>query len=243
VQLEPAGGLVEQLRAVKDAEEVEYMREAASLAADIYSWLESDHGLAGHTERAVMLALERRAMDLGAEGVSFPPIVAAADNGALPHAEPRDVEIRRDTLVVVDFGCRVGGYCSDCTRTYATGDLEDEAVAVYDLVKKAQEAALAGVRAGADRRALDGVARTIIGDAGHGEEFGHGLGHGVGLEVHEEPRLTQRTEGELVAGNAVTVEPGVYLPGRFGVRIEDLVVTTAGGCEVLTPTSKELTRI
>jgi Xaa-Pro aminopeptidase len=242
-ELVPAGGLVEQLRAVKDPGEVERMRTAAALAADVYDWLVSDHGLAGHTERAVMLALERRAMDLGAEDVSFPPIVAAAENGALPHAEPREVEIPRDTLVVVDFGCRVDGYCSDCTRTYATGDLDEQALSVYRLVAEAQEAALAGVRAGADRRALDGIAREIIAAAGRGDEFGHGLGHGVGLEVHEEPRLSQRTEGELAAGNAVTVEPGVYLPGRFGVRIEDLVVTTAEGCEILTPTSKELTTV
>jgi Xaa-Pro aminopeptidase len=240
-ELVASGGLVEGLRAVKDAEEVARMREAAALAAEAYTWLIADHGLADHTERAVMGALERRATELGAEAVSFPPIIAAAENGALPHAEPRDVEIPRDTLVVVDLGFRLDGYCSDCTRTYATGTLDEEATSVYRLVQAAQSAAVAEVRAGAGRRELDSVARQIIDDGGHGEEFGHGLGHGVGLEVHEEPRLTQRAEGELVAGNAVTVEPGVYVPGRFGVRIEDLVVVTEDGCEVLTPTSKELT--
>jgi Xaa-Pro aminopeptidase len=240
-ELVPSGGLVERLRAVKDAEEIERMREAAALAAEAYDWLVSEHGLAGHTERAVMLALERRATELGAEGVSFEPIVAAAENGALPHAEPREVEIPRDTLVVVDLGFLLDGYCSDCTRTYATGSLDEEAVSVYTLVQEAQAAAVAEVRAGAGRRELDGVARRIIEDGGHGEEFGHGLGHGVGLEVHEEPRLTPRAEGELFTGNAVTVEPGVYVAGRFGVRIEDLVVVTDDGCEVLTPTSKELT--
>jgi Xaa-Pro aminopeptidase len=240
-ELVPSGGLVEGLRAVKDPEEVARMREAAALAAEAYTWLASEHGLAGHSERAVMLALERRAGELGAEDVSFPPIVAAAANGALPHAEPRDVEIPRDTLVVVDLGFRLDGYCSDCTRTYSTGTLDDEATSVYRLVLEAQSAALEEVRAGAGRRELDGVARKIIDDGGHGEEFGHGLGHGVGLEVHEEPRLTPRAEGELVAGNAVTVEPGVYVAGRFGVRIEDLVVVTEDGCEVLTSTPKELT--
>jgi Xaa-Pro aminopeptidase len=240
-ELVPSGGLVERLRAVKDAAEVERMREAAALAADAYAWLVAEHGLAGHTEREVTAALERRATELGAEAVSFPPIVAAADNGALPHAEPRDVEIPRDTLVVVDLGFRLDGYCSDCTRTYATGAIDEEARAVYGLVQEAQSAALEDVRAGAGMRELDGIARKIIEDGGHGEEFGHGLGHGVGLEVHEEPRLTPRAEGELVAGNAVTVEPGVYVPGRFGVRIEDLVVVADDGCEVLTPTSKELT--
>jgi Xaa-Pro aminopeptidase len=142
--------------------------------------------------------------------------------------------------VIVDLGCVVEGYCSDCTRTFATGELDSEALAVYGLVQEAQAEALAGVRAGANTREVDAIARRRIEEAGHGEHFGHGLGHGVGLEVHEEPRLTPRVESELVAGNAVTVEPGVYLPGRFGVRIEDLVVVTEEGCEVLAPTSKDL---
>ena len=240
-ELVPAGGLVEALRAVKDADEVACMRDAAALAAEAYEWLVADHGLAGHTERAVAVALERRATDLGADAVSFPPIVAGAGNGALPHAEPREVEIPRGTLVVVDLGFQLDGYCSDCTRTYATGAVDEEASSVYRLVREAQDAAVAAARAGIGRRELDGVARKIIADAGRGEEFGHGLGHGVGLEVHEEPRLTVRAEGELVAGNAVTIEPGVYVPGRFGVRIEDLVVITEDGCEILTPTSKKLT--
>ena len=240
-ELVPAGGFVEHLRVVKDPDEVARMRRAAAIAADLYEWVASDFGLAGRTEREVALALEIRAKELGADGLSFPPIIAAAANGALPHAEPGDIEIPRDTLVIVDLGCIVEGYCSDCTRTYATGSLEDEAKSVYRVVREAQATALAGVRAGAQSRELDAIARRMIDEAGYGEQFGHGLGHGVGLEVHEEPRLTPRAEGALVAGNAVTVEPGVYLPGRFGVRIEDLVIVTEEGCEVLTPTSKELT--
>jgi Xaa-Pro aminopeptidase len=216
------------------------MRRAATLAADLYQWLITEHGLVGHTERGVALALEVRAKEIGADGLSFPPIVAAGANGALPHAEPGDAEIPRDTLVIVDLGCVVEGYCSDCTRTFATGELEDEAVAVYRLVRQAQEAGLAGIRAGANTREVDALARRIINEAGYGEQFGHGLGHGVGLEVHEEPRLSPRVESELVARQCVTVEPGVYVPGRFGVRIEDLVVVTEDGCEILTPTSKDL---
>jgi Xaa-Pro aminopeptidase len=239
-ELVPAGGFVERLRAVKDAAEVERMRRAATLAAQLYEWLISEHGLAGHSEREVALALEIRAKEIGADGLSFPPIVAAGPNGALPHAEPRDVEIARDTLVIVDLGCLVDGYCSDCTRTFATGSLDDEAVSIYRLVQEAQAAALTAVRPRAAAREVDGVARRMIEAAGYGEQFGHGLGHGVGLEVHEEPRLTPRTDGELSSGNAVTVEPGVYLPGRFGVRIEDLVVVTEDGREVLTPTAKDL---
>jgi Xaa-Pro aminopeptidase len=239
--LEAAGGLVERLRAVKDPAELEAVRRAAALGDEVYGWLVSEHGLAGHTEREVAGALERRARDLGAERVSFPPIVAAGAHGALPHAEPRNVEIPPDTLVVVDFGVVLDGYCSDCTRTFATGEVDGEAREVYDLVRSAQEEALGAVVAGAQERAVDAVARDQIERAGRGEQFGHGLGHGVGMEVHEAPRLAPSAKGALEAGNVVTVEPGVYVPGRFGVRIEDLVVVGNTGAEVLTTVSKELT--
>jgi Xaa-Pro aminopeptidase len=138
------------------------------------------------------------------------------------------------------MGCVVDGYCSDCTRTFATGAVTDAAQEVYELVSRAQLAGLAAVRAGADCRAVDTVAREIIDAAGHGEHYGHGLGHGVGLEVHEGPRLAQTATGTLRAGNTVSVEPGVYLPGELGVRIEDLVAVTDGGCEVLTGFTKSL---
>ncbi len=148
---------------------------------------------------------------------------------------------RRDTLVVIDMGARVDGYCSDCTRTFATGELDESARAVYELVLRAQERALATVRPGIGCRELDGVAREVIEQAGHGERFGHGLGHGVGLEIHEAPRVSKTApDGELVAGNAITIEPGVYVPGEVGVRIEDLAIVADDGPEVLTSFPKEL---
>jgi Xaa-Pro aminopeptidase len=239
VELVAAGGLVEQLRAVKDADELRAMRAAAEMADAAYEWIR-DGGLVGRTERAVALSVSRLMEDRGAEEPAFPSIAAAADNGARPHAVPRDVEIPPHTLVVLDLGARFDGYCSDCTRTFATGSLEDEALEVYELVRDAQERARLAVRAGAVCREVDGVAREVIESAGHGDHFGHGLGHGVGLAVHEDPRLARTAEGELAMGNTVTVEPGVYLPGRFGVRIEDLVVVGEEGCEVLTGFPKEL---
>src|SRR5829696_5337702 len=242
VELVPAGGLVEQLRAVKDASEVAAMRAAAEFSSAAYGSLR-ERGLAGRTELEVAIELVRFMEDSGAEGPSFPPIVAAAEHGAHPHAVPRDLEIPKDTLVVIDMGAMVDGYCSDCTRTLATGSLDDAELEVYELVLRAQTESLAATRAGAAYRDVDAVAREIIDAAGHEEHFGHGLGHGVGLQVHEAPRLAKTAEGELVTGNAVTVEPGVYVPGEVGVRIEDLVIVTDGEPEILTGFPKELVTV
>ncbi len=238
-ELVAAGTLVEELRAVKDPSEIAAMRAAAELADAAYGHMR-ERGLAGRTEREVAITATRTMVDLGAEGASFPPIVAAGPAGALPHAVPRDVEIPPGVLVVIDMGAQVDGYCSDCTRTLATGPVDDGALEVYELVLRAQQEALAATRAGAELPAVDGVARAIIEAAGHGERFGHGLGHGVGLEVHEGPRVAKTASGRLQAGNAVTVEPGVYIPGELGVRIEDLVVVTDGEPEVLTGFPKDL---
>jgi Xaa-Pro aminopeptidase len=241
-ELVPCGGLVEGLREVKEPSELARIRAAAELADEALRGV-LEGGLVGRTEREVAIDLELRMRRLGAHAPSFPSIVAAGPHSALPHAEPRDEPIPPDTLLIVDWGASHDGYCSDCTRTYATGEgLAPEAREVYELVLEAQSAGLAAVRAGPNGKEVDAVAREVIEQAGHGKHFGHGLGHGVGMEVHESPRLS-RTAGEqpLRAGNVVTVEPGVYIPGRFGVRIEDLAVVTEDGCEVLSGLPKELT--
>ena len=239
VELVPAGGIVEGLRAVKDAEEIERLRAAAKVADEAFEEVVGA-GIVGRTERDVALDLEGAMRRRGAEAAAFPPIVAAADHGARPHAVPRDVPIPPNTLVVIDWGAQLDGYASDCTRTVATGELDPRDRAIYDTVLAAQEAALAAVREGPTGQEVDAVARAIIDDAGHAEHFGHGLGHGVGMEVHEGPRLSKQGKDALAAGNIVTIEPGIYVPGAVGVRIEDLVAVTAGGHEVLSGLSKEL---
>jgi Xaa-Pro aminopeptidase len=239
VQLVSAGDPVEALRAVKEPAEIERIRAATELADAGLRQIMAE-GLVGRTEAAVADSLERAMRAHGATGLSFPSIVAAGPHGALPHAQPRDVEISSGELVVIDWGAVLDGYCSDCTRTLATGELDDESHAVYELVLEAQLVGVGAVRSGVSGREADGAARAVIDAAGHGEHFGHGLGHGVGLEVHEAPRLSQRSDSVLASGNMVTVEPGVYLPGRLGVRIEDLVVVSEFGCEILTGVPKEL---
>lgn len=243
-ELVPCAGIVERLREVKEAGEIEAIRAACELAdAALECVLEG--GLAGRSERDVALELEVQMRKLGARGASFPTIVAAGAHAALPHAAPRDEPVPRGTLAIVDWGSELDGYCSDCTRTYATGSLDGQAEEVYALVLEAQRAGLEAVRAGVSGFSVDAVARELVEAAGRGEEFGHGLGHGVGMEVHEAPRLSfTAPEDELLrAGNVVTIEPGVYLPGRLGVRIEDLVVVGERGCEPLTSLPKELTQV
>jgi Xaa-Pro aminopeptidase len=239
IELIALDGLPERLRAVKHADEVARMRSATALADRAFERVVGD-GLIGRTEREVALALEVEMRRAGARRASFDAIVAAGPHGALPHAQPRDVEIGRGQLVVIDWGAELDGYCSDCTRTVATGELDGRAEEGYAIVLDAQLAGLGAVRAGAECRQIDSVARAVIDSAGLGEHFGHGLGHGVGLNIHEAPWLSQTYEGTLEDGNVVTVEPGVYLPGAFGVRIEDLVVARQDGPEILTSLSKEL---
>jgi Xaa-Pro aminopeptidase len=243
-ELENAGGLIERLRIVKEAGEIELIAAACALADRALTEV-LEAGLAGRTEREVALDLETRMRVLGADAPSFPSIVAAGAHGALPHAQPRDVPIPADVLVTIDWGAIHEGYCSDCTRTYATGEgIGEQAREIYELVLSSQLAAVAAVKAGPSGRELDAVARGIIEQGGHAQHFGHGLGHGVGLDIHEAPRLSHSAGKEpLVAGSVVTVEPGVYLPGTLGVRIEDLTVVREAGCDVLTGLPKDLTVI
>jgi Xaa-Pro aminopeptidase len=238
VEAVPAGGSVEKLRRVKDEVELAAIEAASKLADEIWLW-SVERGLAGRSEREVARAAEARIRELGGDP-SFPAIVAAGPNGALPHAEPGEREIGRGELVVFDMGAQLDGYCSDGTRTYATGELGEEAGAVYETVLRAQLGALEAIEPGVTGEAVDAVARKVIDAAGHGDRFGHGLGHGVGLEVHEGPRLSARSDDVLAVGEVVTVEPGVYLPGQLGVRIEDLVVVAAGGYENLSGLPKQL---
>ncbi len=241
VELVGAGGLIEELRLVKEPWEIELIRAAARVADEAFREVVLEGGIVGRTERDLALDLEMAMRRRGAESVSFPPIIAAGEHGALPHAQPRDVPIPADTLVVIDWGAQKGGYASDCTRTVATGDVDPRDREVYELVLKAQLESLAAVRPGPLGREVDAVARAIIDGGGHAEHFGHGLGHGVGLDVHEEPRLSKQGETALAAGHVVTVEPGIYVPGRVGVRIEDLVAVTEDGHDVLSSLPKELT--
>jgi Xaa-Pro aminopeptidase len=237
VELIAAEGLLEGLRRVKDEREIAAIAEAARITDEAYAFIEGQ-GLAGRTEREVALTAEAKMRELGAEDPSFSAIVAAGPNGARPHAVPGDREIGEGEYVVVDMGAIVDGYCSDCTRTLVDGDPDPSHREIYELVLRAQVAALDAVRPGAHGRDVDAVARTIIEEGGHGERFGHGLGHGVGIEVHESPTLSKRSEDELQAGDVVTVEPGIYVPGEFGVRIEDLVVVTDDGPRILTSRPK-----
>jgi len=233
-----AGGRVAELRRVKDAAELATIAEASKLADAAWTWA-LEQGLAGRRERDVARATEARIRELGGDP-SFPAIVAAGPNGALPHAEPGEREIGRGELVVFDMGAKLDGYCSDGTRTFATGEPGEEARAVYEVVRQAQEAALDTIRAGVRGEDVDTGARVLIDEAGYGERFGHALGHGVGLEVHEGPRLSQRSDDVLAPGEVVTVEPGVYLPGNLGVRIEDFVVVEEDGLQNMSSLPKEL---
>lgn len=230
---------IEQARGCKDESELQSMQRAIDLADDAWEYIQTLLE-PGRTEREIALELEFFMRRNGAERLAFDPIVASGPNGSLPHAVPTDRALQSGDLVTLDFGCVLDGYCSDMTRTIAIGKAEPKVKELYELVLAAQMAGLAAVGPGKTGREVDAVARQVIADAGYGEYFGHGLGHGIGLEVHEEfPRLSPRGEVVLQPGMVCSVEPGVYLPGWGGIRIEDLVVVTENGCRVLTRSDKQ----
>ena len=238
LELVPRKGLVEAMRAVKEKSELETIRRASAATNEAFARI-AEEPFVGRRERDIAWRMEQLFHELGGEELAFPVIVAAGPTGGSPHAVPGDRVIEPGQTVTIDAACKVGGYCSDCTRTFLTGDLPDELSHAYDVVLEAQLAGLAAVRPGADGVAVDQVARDIIETAGFGALFGHGLGHGLGLEVHELPYLNAEYPSTLEAGNVVTVEPGVYFPGVGGIRIEDLVIVNDDGAEVLTPFTKE----
>ena len=231
--------LVERLRAVKEPREIDTLRQAAALSDTVFGALAGER-FTGRTEIELAWRVRELFHEHGSSELAFPTIVASGENGASPHAESRDVTIDAGMLVTIDAGCRIEGYASDCTRTFATGELPDELARAYDVCLQAQRTGLEAIRPGVPGAEADRAARQVIEDAGWGEEFGHGLGHGIGLDVHEAPTMRPESTDTLEAGNVVSCEPGIYLPGIGGVRIEDMVLVTDDGRERLTTHDKQL---
>jgi Xaa-Pro aminopeptidase len=241
-ELVPTEGLVDGIRAIKDADEVAKIAKAARIADRGFEALTAET-FVGRSEREIAWRLRELLHAHGADELSFETIVASGENGALPHAHPTDRIVERGTLVTVDWGVRVDGYCSDCTRTVSTGGLPDKLREAYEVCLAAQKHACANIKAGMTGIEADALARKPITDAGFGENFGHGLGHGVGLAVHEAPRLSTESTDTLAVGHIVTIEPGIYLEGLGGVRIEDLGVVREDGVELLTSFPKEVIEV
>lgn len=240
LSLSPAGELMAKLRAAKTEAELQAMRAAQAIAevalAEVLGLIRP-----GMTEKELMAELVYRTLRHGSEGNSFDPIVVSGPNTSLPHGVPGERVIRRGDFVTMDFGCLKDGYCSDMTRTVAVGEATEEMRNVYDIVLKAQLAGIAAARAGVTGKVIDAAAREVITQAGYGPYFGHGFGHSLGLDIHEAPSANTRGEEPMPVGAVCSAEPGIYLPGRFGVRIEDVMILRQDGCEVITKAPKTLT--
>lgn len=238
-RLLPAGTLLETLRAAKSGEEIACMRQAQEISEraleDVLPLIKP-----GVTEREIAAELVYRMLKYGAEGCSFDPIVVTGEKSSMPHGVPGDKGMKRGDFVTMDFGCVKHGYCSDMTRTVAIGEASEEMKNVYDTVLRAQLAGIAAARAGVPGKDIDGAARQVIEKAGYGAYFGHGFGHSLGLDIHESPSLNPRNDKPMPAGAVCSAEPGIYLPGRFGVRIEDVMILREGGSELITRAPKEL---
>ena len=230
---------INKLRMIKDEEEMEYIRKAQEIAEsafdDILGFIKE-----GVTEREIALELDRLMLEKGAEGISFDTIALAGENTSMPHGVPSDKKVKKGEFVLMDFGAVYNGYHSDMTRTVCVGTPDEEMEKIYNIVLTAQEKAIAAAKAGISGKELDGIARRHICDAGYGEYFGHSLGHGVGLEIHEQPNAAPSYEKNLEKGTVITIEPGIYIAGKFGVRIEDFVILTENGCINLTKSAKNI---
>lgn len=239
IEFAPLNGVPEEIRKVKEPCEVAFIEEACNISCDAFEDILT-FVRPGMTERQVQLHLDYKMLELGAEGLAFNTIAAAGENGSLPHAIPGDRVIEKGDMLTLDFGAKKHGYCADMTRTFAIGQPSAEMKRIYDTVLSAQEACQAMLAPGVNCKAVDAHAREIIDGAGYQGRFGHGLGHGVGIDIHESPRLSQSCDEDLVAGHIVTVEPGIYVPGLGGVRIENTCVITPDGARTLVRAPKQL---
>jgi Xaa-Pro aminopeptidase len=230
--------VVEDLRRVKEPAELAVLRRAAAITTETFSWA-LDRLVVGATERQIALELEIHMRELGADEISFNPIVGSGPLSAHIHHSPSDRAFEKGDFVLLDFGCRVDGYCSDFTRTVIIGPASDEQRDTYELVLRAHSAGMDAIKAGATGVEVDEAARAVVRDAGRVDQFGHGLGHGVGLDIHEAPTLRWTSEDTLQTGEVVTVEPGVYVVGSGGARIEDCVVVRRDGAQVLGDAPKD----
>ena len=238
-ELVPAQKLVNSLRAAKDQEEIALMVKAQEITDrafdEICKFIQP-----GMTEQEIAAKLQYDMLRFGAEKMSFDPIVVSGPNGSLPHGVPSSKQVQKGEFLTMDFGCKYGGYCSDMTRTVALGEPTEEMKKVYQIVLEAQLAGIAVTKAGVPGKSIDAAARKVIADAGYGDNFGHGYGHSLGIEIHESPNANTRDNTLLPVGAVVSAEPGIYLPGKFGVRIEDVTILREDGCEILTKSPKDL---